>query len=109
MRGLTVIVAGTEPGRFRAATRIAASAAALAFPTRLFLDEAAVPLARGPGMAGEDGALLNTCLELGVSVTVCQSGLATAGITMAELDPRLVAGGLTGLLASLGDDRLVTL
>lgn len=105
VRGLTLVVAGPDPGRFTAALRLAATAAAVGGRTRLFLDEAAVALF--PAAAGEP--LLAACLELGVGVELCQGGLAAAGLDLRALDPRLEGGGLAGLLAGLDDDRLVVL
>jgi predicted peroxiredoxin len=99
--GLAVIVAGTDPARFRTALTLAAAQAALGGRVRLLLDGEAVRLA---AMRDE---LLESCLELGVTVTLCQSGLAAAGLRAAALDPRFDYGGMVGLLACLGDDRLV--
>jgi hypothetical protein len=51
--------------------------------------------------------LLESCLELGVTVTLCQSGLAAAGLEAAALDPRFEYGGMVGWLAELEEDRLI--
>jgi len=104
MRGLTLVVATAEPARVRAALRLAAAAAALGRPVRLFLDEEAVPAIAtadaAPGFA--------TAWELGAEVILCQTGLAAAGLNLRSLDPRIRTGGLVGLLDTLGDDQIVT-
>lgn len=117
MRGLTIVVPGPDPARFRSALGMAAAHAALGGRTRLFLDAAAVPLLAPP--QGEDEAgngnglpgraeLIETALTLGVHLIACQTGLALAGLTAHALDARIETGGITGLLASLEEDRLVT-
>ncbi len=106
MRGLTIVVAGSDPERFRAALKLAAAQAALGGAARLFLDEAAVPLPAPAGGAAAD-ELVAMALELGVAISLCQTGLAAAGLDLDTLDPRIGAAGLTSLLAELGEDRLV--
>jgi predicted peroxiredoxin len=105
VRGLTIVVADAAAVRLASALRIAAAQAALGGPVRLFFDADAV--AALPALAGEPAALLDTCLALGVEVTVCQSGLAAAGLDAATLDPRFAFGGLTGTLATAAEDRLL--
>ncbi len=101
MTGLSVIVAGRDPGRWRTALTLAAAHAALGGRTRLLLDGDAVVL------VGAEPDLLDSGLALGVAVLLCQSGLAAAGLEVAMLDPRFEYGGMVGFLADLGDDRLV--
>ena len=117
MRGLTIIVAGQDPARLRSALGIAATQAALGGPARLFLDGIAVGLLGADaddadyvaaGLPAMD-ELADTCLALGTRIILCQTGLALAGLAATSLDPRLETGGMTGILATLGDDRLVTL
>jgi len=117
LRGMTVVIATADAARFRSALGLAAAQAALGARARLLLDAAAVPLAGRLALAEEDrlsaaglpttDELLDTCLELGVEVLLCQSGLALAGLDLAALDPRLRAGGMVEVLATLADDRLV--
>lgn len=102
MTGLAIIVAGADGARFRTALTLAAAHAALGGRTRLLLDGDAVRLGVPPG-----DALLESCFDLGVAITLCQSGLAAAGLDAASLDRRFGYGGMVGLLADLGDDRLV--
>jgi peroxiredoxin family protein len=101
MTGLSIIVADVDPVRFRTALTLAAAQAALGARSRMLLDNAAVPL------AANSDELLESCFELGVSVTLCQSGLALAGLQADRLDPRFAYGGMLGWLADLGEDRLL--
>ena len=101
MTGLGIIVAGSDRDRFRTALNLAAAQAALGGRVRLLLDGDSVRLA-----AGQD-ALLEACLDLGATVTLCQSGLAATGLDARKLDPRLDYGGMVGWLTELGEDRLV--
>lgn len=101
MRGLGIVVAGTDPERLRSALTLAAAQAALGARSRLLLDGDSVRLAATPG------ELLETCLDLGVTVTLCQTGMAAAGMTPGKLDVRFDYGGMVGWLAELGEDRLL--
>ena len=101
VKGLGIIVAGGDPDRSRTAMNLAAAQAALGGRVRLLLDGEAVRLAVRPD------ELLDACLDLGATVTLCQSGLAAAGLDAQSLDPRFDYGGMVGWLAELGDDRLV--
>ena len=57
-----------------------------------------------PGLA----ALLTDALSLGVRLIACQSGMALAGLTAADLPQGVVAGGPVGLIQATGDeDRLL--
>lgn len=102
MRGLTLIAATGDPERFRAALTIAAAHAALGGRTRLYCHEGAVALL----VRGEP--LVATALEIGVHVIACQTGLSVAGLAQPDLPEGVETGGLVGLLADLGDDRLDT-
>ena len=117
MRGLTIVVATADRGRFRSAIGLAAAQAAMGGRARLFLDAAAVVLLVPRAALLEDAAhaeaglptlaeLQETALVLGVTIIACQSGLALAGLTAGSIDPRVEYSGLTGLLAALGEDRL---
>lgn len=99
--GLGIIVAGTDAARFRTALTLGAAQTALGGRARILLDSGAVMLA----LASSD--LLETCFELGAEVTLCQTGLAEAGLDASSLDPRFSYGGMVGWLADLGEDRLV--
>jgi predicted peroxiredoxin len=101
MTGLGIIVADADAVRFRTALMLAAAQAALGGRVRLLLDSGAVRLASGVN------ELLESCFELGAEVTLCQSGLAEAGLDASALDSRFSYGGMVGWLADLGTDRLV--
>lgn len=106
MRGLTIIVAAADPVRLRAALEVAAAQAALGRPARLFLQSDAAPLLRH----GTDEMLahmLKEGLALGVAVTVCQSGLASTGMSASELPDGVETSGLIEILASAADDQLL--
>ena len=115
MRGLTVVVAGTDAARLHAALSLAAANAALEGRTRVFLQAEAVSLLGG---AEEDrryaaagmpslGELIDEVLAMGAEIVACQSGLALAGMTAERLPEGVETGGLVALLAGLGEDRLV--
>jgi len=101
MTGIGIIVADANPDRFRTALTLAAAQAALGGRVRILLDSGAVTLARAPY------ALFESCFELGAEVTLCQTGLAAAGLDASVLDARFLYGGMVGWLAALGEDRLV--
>ena len=118
MRGLTLIVAGADPARFHAALSVAAASAAAGAPARLYLHGDAVALLTPPPISTDDGRyeaaglptlaqMLEEAFGLGVALICCQSGLALAGLAADTIDARIEVGGLVGLFATLGDDRLV--
>jgi predicted peroxiredoxin len=106
MPGLTIIVATGDPERFRAALEVAAANAALGHGTRLFLQSNAVPLLR-PNREEAGRELLGEAIALGAAVTVCQSGLAMAGMSAAELPAGVETGGLIELLSTNKGDQLL--
>jgi predicted peroxiredoxin len=119
MRGLTILVATGDAEGLHAALTYAAAGAAIGNAVRVHLHEGAVALLRSPLAAPADGArekaglptleqILHEALGLGVAITVCQSGLALAGISLDQLDHRIEAQGPVAMLAALGDDRLMT-
>lgn len=113
MRGLILIVASRDAARFRSALEVAAAQAALGRPARLFLQADAVALLRSmdelPAPQGQPTLrqMLEETLALGATVTACQSGLALAGMTAADLPVDIETGGLVELLAGAGDDQLL--
>lgn len=118
MRGLTLLVATADAERLHAALTYAAAGAATGVSVKLHLHEGAVallvPLKPAPGDEARGAAGLPTlpqifeeALALGVAVSVCQSGLALAGIDLARIDPRVEAQGPVGLLGALGEDRMI--
>ena len=119
MRGLSLIVAAADGGRFYAALETAAAANALGRATRVFLQGEAAALLRAPVSFDGDPArraagqpdlasLIAETMAMGVRLIVCQSGMALAGMTASELVPDIRAGGLVSFLAEAGaDDQLV--
>jgi len=101
MRGISIIIAGSDPARFATALTLAAAQAALGARARILLDGAAV------AMAPQGGELLDSCFDLGVTVMLCQGGLAASGLRASSLDPRFDYGGMIAFLTDLGEDRLV--
>lgn len=111
MRGLTIIVTGPDPDRLRAALTMACATAALGGRARVYLHEAGVALLARTGSAPEGlpdlAQLREIATDSGVELIACQTGLALAGIS-ADTE-KVAAGGMIDLLATLADDRLVTL
>jgi len=116
MRGLTVLIATAELDRARAALTLACAQAALGGRVRAYFHEGAVALLL-PSNAGDPRLaaagipawpeLVETARASDVALIVCQTGLALAGLAHDALVPGTEAGGLIGLLASLGEDRLL--
>lgn len=106
-RGLTIVVVEASTSRLHGALVMALAARALGQDVRLFLDSAAVAALAAP--SDETIALIDEALAAGLDLTLCQSGLAAAGLSAETLDPRFAYGGMVGLLAALGDDRLVAI
>jgi predicted peroxiredoxin len=120
MRGLTIILTGTDPERFHSALSIAAAHAAAGGPCRIFFEGGAVALlaeaSPAPGDGDRHACGLPTLAELraeatglGVGLVACQGGMALSDLEIGQLGPGVEAGGLVGLMTSLGEDRLVTL
>ena len=111
MRGLTIVVVAPDPDRFRAALTMACAAAALGGRVRVYLHEGAVGLlamaATAPPGLPDLTELRAIANESGVELIACQTGLALA--RLAADSERVAAGGWIDLLATLADDRLVTL
>lgn len=118
MRGLTLLVATADAERLHAALTFAAAGAASGAAVKLHLHEGAVSLLAQPQAAPGDDVraqaglptltqLFDETMALGVAVSVCQSGLAMAGLDLRQLDARIEAQGPVGLLAGLGDDQLL--
>lgn len=118
LRGLTIVVASADPIRLRSALGLALSHVALGGTARVFLDTAAVPLVRTPitdpgdaahiaaGLPGL-AALIDQAFAADIRMTLCQAGVALTQATAADFDPRFAFGGMIGLLAELGDNRMV--
>lgn len=113
VRGLSIVVAGADPSRLHAALSVAAAWAALGRPGRIFLQAEAARLLRrldepGPGEGQPSlGEMLGESMALGVTVTVCQSGLALCGLSAEHLPDGVETGGLVGFLAEAGDGEVM--
>jgi len=116
-RALTIIVATGDAERLHAALTFAAASAAMGTETRVHLHEGAVALMRdlrAPNDGARTAAGLPTLAQIrgeaqdiGVKISVCQSGLALAGLTLEDFDERVEAQGPIGVLTIAGDDRLI--
>ena len=115
---MTIIAAGRDAVRFRAALEIAAAQVALGRPARLFLQgEAVAMLGRGPAAADDAlylaaglptlAQLLDEALALGVECIACQTGLTLAQLSAETLPAGVAVGGLVSMLADAGDDQLL--
>lgn len=118
MRGITIIVSGGDADRLYDALELAAAEAATGASARLFCQGRSVALlaeaSPASGDADRNAAGLPTLAELrleavhlGVQILACQGGMALSGYAIDRLGPGVEAGGLIGLLADLGEDRLI--
>jgi peroxiredoxin family protein len=130
-RGLTLIIQTKALDRIHYALMLAVSNAAMDGPTTLFFAiegvEAlrALPWGRLSTAAGEDGdafierlenagaatpdELLMALNELEARLTICDTGLAVAGLTQTSLrqDFQIEVTGLTEIISSAGQTNLV--
>ncbi len=121
MPGLNLVMVTEDSERYRGALTLALAHVALGGEARLFLQLDAVRLLAPPLRAPRDdahaaqglpslAALLGEALDCGVTITACQSGLALAELSLADLDPRIEAGGPVSFLQASGaDGRLVVI
>jgi predicted peroxiredoxin len=119
VHSLNLIVLTPDAERFRGALTIAVAHAALGGNAALLLQLDAVSLLAPPVGAPGDGAhranglpaldaLIEEALTAGVVLVACQSGLALAGLSMDDLDPRITAGGPVSFLQRIDPaDRLL--
>ena len=117
--GLAIIVATDDPDRFRAALTVATAQAAIGGDVRVYCHETSVALLASAARADDATArlaelglpdrigLIAIARDSGVVFIACQTGLAVTGLALADLAPGVEAGGLVGLLATLGEDRLI--
>lgn len=110
---LALLLVSADPARLRAALTLGRAEIALGSGASIFLQGEATALLKPPitdprddawVAAGEPslGQLLDEALDDGVAISLCQSGLAMAGIDASMLDPRIM---LTGPIAFLADVR----
>jgi len=118
---LALMLVTADPARLRAALALARAEVALGSAARIFIQGEAAPLLRPPVSAPQDAAweaagepslarLLDEALDDGVEISLCQSGLAMAGMDAAMLDRRIAITGPIAFLAAAGHQvRLLTL
>jgi len=95
MSGLLVIVSEVEGARFAAVIELAAATAALDRPVAMLLRGPAV---QALGHAHVAGAL-DLLIELGTEIGICQTAMATYGLTAADLPPGVEAHGMVSFLS----------
>ncbi|BAK68254.1 hypothetical protein SLG_35790 [Sphingobium sp. SYK-6] len=118
---LALVVVSADPVRLRAALALARAEVALGSAARIFLQGEAAALLRPPVTAPQDAAwqaagepslarLLDAALDDGVAISLCQSGLAMAGMDARQLDRRIELSGPVAFLAAAGPQmRLMAL
>lgn len=118
---LAFLLVSEDAARLRAALTFARAEMALGGEASLFLQGAAAALLRAPvsdprdadwRAAGEPDlvTLLDEALDDGVRISLCQSGLALAGMSADDLDRRIELTGPVAFLAAAGPEmRLLTL
>lgn len=120
MRDLRIIVGVADAERLRGALAIAAAHAALGGRAALFLHLDAVALLRRPVHAPRDGAhdaaglpmlatLMDDAMALGVAICACQSGLALAGMAVADMPDGIDVTGPVAFLRDTTDDARLLL
>lgn len=106
--------------RARAALSLALAQTALGGRVRIYAHERAVAAFSRTPLHDDDSAalaraglpdrsaMLAMAVEAGIALIACQTGIAMAGLALGDLVSGAEAGGLVCVLATLGDDRLVT-
>jgi predicted peroxiredoxin len=118
---LAIILVARDPARLRAALTFGRAEIALGGAASIFLQGEAAALLRPPVSEPRDAAwadagepaladLLDAALDDGVRLSLCQSGLAMAGVDAGDLDRRIEISGPIAFLGQAGPDvRLLTL
>ena len=118
---LALILVSPDHARLRAALALARAEVALGSEARLFMQGEAAFLLRTPITAPQDEAwraagepslaeLLDEALDDGVEISLCQSGLALAGLSAEQIDRRIELSGPVAFLAAAGAQiRLLSL
>jgi intracellular sulfur oxidation DsrE/DsrF family protein len=103
MTGLLLIVSEAEGERFAAAVELAAASAAM--------DRAVAVLLRGPAVKAlgrpKVAKAFDLLFELGANVSLCQTAMATHGLTAADLPPGIEALGMVAFLSGRADWQIV--
>ena len=109
---LALILAEANPARLRAALVLARCEIALGGTARLFLQGEAVAMLQSPVVVPQDAAwraagepaltaLIDEALADGVLISLCQSGLAMAGLMPASLPAGIHITGPIAFLATV--------
>ena len=118
---LAILLVSDDKARLRAALMLAHAEIALGGTAHIFLQGEAAAMLRPPITAPQDAAwrtagepvlatLLDEALENGASISLCQTGLAKAGMSADALDPRILLSGPIAFLAAAGPGvRLLSL
>jgi len=112
---LALLVVSADAARLRAALVLARAEVALDGGARIFLQGEAAALLKPPLSdpadhvwrgAGEPSLaeLLDAALNDGVAVSLCQSGLAMAGMDGSAIDARIEISGPIAFLAGIGEE-----
>lgn len=103
MTGLLMIVSDVEGERFAAAMEVAAAAAALGRPVAILL--------RGPAVRalGQShvAAAFDLLFELGADIGICQTAMATHGMTAQDVPAGIEAHGMVHFLSGRPDWQIV--
>ena len=118
---LAILLVSDDKARLRAALMLAHAEIALGGTAQIFLQGEAAAMLRPPIAAPQDAdwlkagepslaTLLDEALEDGATLSLCQSGLAKAGMEADALDPRIMLSGPIAFLAAAGPGvRLLSL
>ncbi len=98
MPGLRLVLTGCTGERAEAAIELAATAAALGRPVRVLLRGTALLL---------PASTITMLIDLGVTISACQTAMAAAGLNASQLPAGVQPGGMVGFLADADDTQLL--
>lgn len=116
---LTVMLVSEDVARARAALSLALADAALGGTPRIYAHERAVTMLATATREDDDSSalaseglpdrptLLAMAVAEGVTLIACQTGLSSCDLAIEQLMRGTEAGGLVGLLATLGGSHLI--
>lgn len=118
--GLVIIVTSDDAVRFRAAMTTGLAHAALGGHVRLYCHESSVALLARATRPDDNSealariglpdrlALIAMAQGSGITIIACQTGAAILDLSLDALAAGTEAGGMMALMATLGEDRLVS-
>ncbi len=120
MPALALILAEPRDERVWTVLSLAATAAALGRTVSIFLSGNAAEIAANRYQSGGDSKrsaycvatvaeLFESCLELGVRFTVCQTGLHLCELAAEDVHVAIECGGLTGFMQQHKTDELLVI